>query len=203
MDGKRVPGEIEIHQNGLRYQSPLRPDQRVDILFNNVKHLFFQPSVHELIVIIHIHLKNPIVIGKRKTQDVQFYREATEIQFDETGNRKRKHRFDDDEEYAAEQEERRRRAVLDKEFKNFAEKISEAGRNENVSVDIPYRELSFQGVPNRANVLMQPTTDCLVQLTDPPFFVVTLDEIEAAHLERVQVRSIVSIYTPFLPMATY
>lgn len=187
LDGKRVPGEIEIHQNGLRYQSPLRPDQRVDVLFNNVKHLFFQPSVHELIVIIHVHLKNPIVIGKKKTQDVQLYREATDIQFDETGNRKRKHRFDDDEEFEAEQEERRRRAALDKEFKNFAEKISEAGRNDNVSVDIPYRDLGFQGVPNRANVLLQPSTDCLVQLTDPPFFVVTLDEIEAAHLERVQV----------------
>ncbi|KAI9883318.1 MAG: FACT complex subunit spt16 [Watsoniomyces obsoletus] len=185
-DGKRVPGEVEIHQNGLRYHSPLRPDQRVDILFNNVKHLFFQPSVHELIVIIHVHLRNPIVVGKKKTQDVQFYRDATDIQFDETGHRKRKHRFDDEEEFEAEQEERRRRAALDKEFKSFAEKISEAGRNENVSVDIPYRELGFQGVPNRANVLMQPSTDCLVQLTDPPFFVVTLDEIEAAHLERVQ-----------------
>ena len=179
---------MEIHQNGLRYISPLRPDQRVDILFNNIKHLFFQPSAHELIVLIHVHLRNPIVIGKKKTQDVQFYREATDIQFDETGNRKRKHRFDDEEEFEAEQEERRRRAAVDKEFKIFAEKISEAGRQENVAVDIPYRELSFHGVPNRANVLMQPSTDCLVQLTDPPFFVVTLEEIEAAHLERVQVR---------------
>lgn len=187
MDGKRVPGEVEIHQNGLRYQSPLRPD-KIDILFNNVKHLFFQPCAHELIVIIHVHLKNPIVIGKKKTKDVQFYREATDIQFDETGNRRRKHRYGDEEEFEAEQEERRRRAALDKEFKNFAEKISEAGRNENVSVDIPYRDLSFSGVPYRANSLLQPSTDCLVQLTDPPFLVITLEEVEVAHLERVQVR---------------
>lgn len=33
---------------------------------------------------------------------------------------------------------------------------------------------------------MQPTTDCLVYLTDPPFFCVTLADIEIVHLERVQ-----------------
>src|SRR3954453_22701344 len=85
MEGKRVPGKVEIHQNGIRYQSPLSTQQRVDILFSNVRHLFFQPCQHELIVIIHIHLKDPIIIGnKKKTRDVQFYREATDIQFDET-----------------------------------------------------------------------------------------------------------------------
>ncbi|KLJ13516.1 FACT complex subunit spt16 [Blastomyces silverae] len=185
LDGKRVPGEVEIHQNGLRYQSPLR-SEHVDVLFSNVKHLFFQPCAHEMIVIIHVHLKTPIMIGKRKTKDVQFYREATEMQFDETGNRRRKHRYGDEEEFEAEQEERRRRLALDREFKAFAEKISDAGRDEGVDVDVPFREIGFNGVPNRSNVLIQPTTDAIVQLTEPPFLVVTLSEIEIAHLERVQ-----------------
>ncbi|KIW99366.1 uncharacterized protein Z518_11354 [Rhinocladiella mackenziei CBS 650.93] len=184
-DGKRVPGEVEIHQNGLRYLSPLRNDH-VDVVFSNVKHLFFQPCVGELIVLIHVHLKNPIIIGKRKTRDVQFYREATDMAFDETGNRKRKHRYGDEEEFEQEQEERRRRAELDRLFKGFAEKISDAAREYNIAVDIPFRELSFNGVPNRSNVLMAPTTDALVQLTEPPFTVITLDEIEVAHLERIQ-----------------
>ncbi|EHY54917.1 FACT complex subunit spt16 [Exophiala dermatitidis] len=184
-DGKRVPGSVEIHQNGLRYISPLRNDH-VDVVFSNVKHLFFQPCVGELIVLIHVHLKNPIIIGKRKTKDVQFYREATDMAFDETGNRKRKHRYGDEEEFEQEQEERRRRAELDRLFKGFAEKISDAARDYNIAVDIPFRELSFNGVPNRSNVLMAPTTDALVQLTEPPFTVITLDEIEVAHLERIQ-----------------
>ncbi|KAA8647532.1 chromatin-remodeling protein SPT16 [Aspergillus tanneri] len=185
LDGKRVPGEVEIHQNGLRYMSPFR-NEHVDVLFSNVKHLFFQPCAHELIVLIHVHLKTPIMIGKRKTRDVQFYREATEMQFDETGNRRRKHRYGDEEEFEAEQEERRRRAALDREFKAFAEKIADAGKDEGVDVDIPFREIGFTGVPNRSNVLIQPTTDALVQLTEPPFLVITLSEIEIAHLERVQ-----------------
>jgi nucleosome binding factor SPN SPT16 subunit len=193
-DGKRVAGEVEIHQNGLRYISPLR-SEHVDIVFSNIKHLFFQPCVGELIVIIHIHLRNPIMIGKRKTKDVQFYREATDMAFDETQNRKRKHRYGDEDEFEAEQEERRRRAELDKQFKAFAEKIeaSEGAREHNVGVDVPFREVAFHGVPNRSNVLMAPTTDALVQLTEPPFTVITLEEIEVAHLERIQVRAAIQI----------
>ena len=185
LDGKRIPGSVEIHQNGLRYVHG-NGTAKIDVLFSNMKHLFFQPSQHELIVIIHVHLKNPIMLGEKKTKDVQFVREATEMQFDETGNRKRRHKFGDEEEFEQEQEERRRRAALDKEFKNFAEKIADAARNENVSVDIPYRELGFNGVPSRSSVLVQPTTDCLVQLTEPPFTCLTLSEIEIVHLERVQ-----------------
>ena len=184
MEGKRLAGAVEIHQNGLRYSHP--GAQKVDILFSNVKHLFFQPCDHELIVIIHVHLINPIIIGKRKTKDVQFYRDATEMAFDETGNRKRKHRYGDEEEFEQEQEERRRRAALNKEFKTFAERIADAGRDANLAVDIPFRELGFNGVPSRSSVLVQPTTDCLVQLTEPPFLVITLSDIEVVHLERVQ-----------------
>lgn len=186
LETKRVAGTLEIHQNGLRYHLAGGQSRGIDILFSNIKHLFFQPSVQEMIVIIHIHLINPILVGKRKTKDVQFYREATEMAFDETGNRKRKHRYGDEEEFEAEQEERRRRAALDKEFKTFAEKIAEAGRSENIQVDVPFRELGFNGVPSRASVWVQPTTDCVVQITEPPFLVITLSEIEIVHLERVQ-----------------
>lgn len=115
-------------------------------------------------------------------------------------NRRRKHRYGDEEEFEAEQEERRRRAALDREFKAFAEKISDAGKNEGVDVDIPFRELGFYGVPNRSNVLIQPTTDALVQLTEPPFLVITLNEIEIAHLERVQVGPVSSLIRSFQPV---
>ncbi|KAK0483168.1 FACT complex subunit SPT16 [Armillaria novae-zelandiae] len=188
LDGKRLPGEVEIHQNGIRYQSPIG-SQKVDILFSNIKHLFFQPCDHELLVIIHVHLRAPIMIGKKKALDVQFYREATDVQFDETGNRKRKHRYGDEDEIEMEQQERRRRQLLNKEIKAFAEKIAEAGSTalgDTLELDIPFRELSFEGVPFRTGVRLQPTTECLVHLTDSPFLVVTLADIEVASLERVQ-----------------
>ena len=57
-------------------------------------------------------------------------------------------------------------------------------------MDIPFRNLGFFGVHARSNVLLQPTTDCLVSLTETPFLVITLVDVEIAHLERVQVLSL-------------
>ncbi|KAL4065337.1 FACT complex subunit-domain-containing protein [Scleroderma yunnanense] len=188
LDGKRLPGEVEIHQNGLRYQSPMG-SQKIDVLFSNIKHLFFQPCDKELLVIVHVHLKAPIMIGKRKAHDIQFFREASDVQFDETGNRKRKHRYGDEDEVEMEQQERKRRQMLNKEFKLFAERVAEAASTstgDTLEVDIPFRELSFDGVPFRTNVRLQPTTECLVHLIEPPFLVATLNDIEIASLERVQ-----------------
>ncbi|WEJ94943.1 FACT complex subunit spt16 [Yamadazyma tenuis] len=186
LDSKKAGGVLSIHENGLRYQSSFKLEQKVDILFSNIKHLFFQPCKDELIVLIHCHLVHPIMIGKsKKTYDIQFYREASDIAFDETGGRKRKYRYGDEDELQQEQEERRRKAALDKEFKNFAQLIADSSHGR-VDLDIPFRELGFQGVPFRSAVLCMPTRDCLVQLIDPPYLVITLEEIEIAHLERVQ-----------------
>ena len=135
---------------------------------------------------------------------MQVYREASDVQFDETGNRKRKYRYGDEDEIELEQQERKRRQALNKEFKYFAEKIAEAvsskhpccifalvlitclQSDDRLEVDIPFGELAFEGVPFRTNVKLQPTTDCLVHLSDPPFLVITLSEIEVSSLERVQ-----------------
>jgi len=83
-DGKHLPREVEIHQNGLCYLSrvPKRSVRilnqfvriahsepiSVDILFSNIKHLFFEPCDHELLVIVHLHLRSPIMIGKKKAK---------------------------------------------------------------------------------------------------------------------------------------
>lgn len=68
----------------------------------------------------------PLHLSNDYMQDVQFFREASDVQFDETGNRKRKYRYGDEDEIELEQQERKRRQILNKEFKAFAEKIAEA-----------------------------------------------------------------------------
>jgi len=183
-EGKRLPGGLEIHRNGVRYTSPLR-EQTVEVLFSNVSNLFFQPNDHEVITLIHFHLKNPILIGKRKTKDVQFYRDATDMTADDTGHRKRRYRYGDEDELEQEQEERRLRVRMNREFYNFAEEIARASRGQ-LEVDTPFRELGFNGVPHRANMFLQPTTNCLVQLSETPFFVVELNQVELCVLERVR-----------------
>lgn len=188
-DSKRVPSTVFIHENGIRYQSPLRTDSRIDILFSNIKNLIFQSCKGELIVIIHIHLKNPILMGKKKIQDVQFYREASDMAVDETSigrkSQMKFRRYGDEDELEQEQEERRKRAALDKEFKYFADAIAEAS-NGMLTVESTFRDLGFQGVPSRSAVFCMPTTDCLVQLIEPPFLVINLEEVEICILERVQ-----------------
>jgi nucleosome binding factor SPN SPT16 subunit len=185
LEGKRYSGDLEIHVNGLRYLSSVRSDQKVDILFSNIKHLFFQPCDGEMIILLHIHLVDPIMIGKKKTKDVQFYRDVSDASFDETGNRRRRANYGDEDELAQEQEERRHRQMLNKEFMAFSERISDASKKL-VDVDVPFRDLGFPGVPHRQLVTLQPTTDCLIHLSDTPFLVVTLSDVEVAHLERVQ-----------------
>lgn len=129
------------------------------------------------------------MIGKKKTSDVQFYRDVSDASFDETGNRRRRANYGDEDELAQEQEERRHRQALNREFQMFSERVAEFSKKA-VDVDVPIRELGFQGVHWRQLVLLQPTTECLVHLSDTPFLVVNLSDVEIAHLERVQVCSL-------------
>lgn len=183
LDGKKLPGDLEIHSNGVRYRMQLKSDQKIDILFSNIKHVFFQPCDYESTVLIHFHLKTPIMVGKKKTFDVQIYREVLESGVDDTGGRRRKVTYGDEDEIAQEREEQRRRERANDEFQSFAEKVTEAYSG--LELEVPFRDLGFNGVPGRQTVLLQPTTECLVFLSEPPYTIITLSEVEIAYLERV------------------
>ncbi|KAK7590876.1 hypothetical protein V9T40_002489 [Parthenolecanium corni] len=176
---KRMTGTLEAHANGFRYTS-VRGD-KVDILYNNIKHAFFQPCDGEMIILLHFHLKHAIMFGKKKHLDVQFYTEVGEITTD-LGKHQHMHDRDD---LAAEQAERELRMRLKTAFKSFCEKV-EASTKQEIEFDTPFKELGFHGAPYRSTVLLQPTSGCLVNLTEWPPFVVTLEDVELVHFERVQ-----------------
>ncbi|CAB4001027.1 Hypothetical predicted protein, partial [Paramuricea clavata] len=155
--------------------------ERVDILYGNIKHAFFQPCDREMIILIHFHLKNAIIIGKKKYRDIQYYTEVGEITTD-LGKHQHMHDRDD---LQAEQAERELRQRLKAAFKHFIDRV-EGITHGQIEFDVPFRELGFVGVPFRSTVLLQPTTHCLVMLTEQPVFVITLDEVELVHFERVQ-----------------
>ncbi|KAF5287110.1 hypothetical protein FQR65_LT12333 [Abscondita terminalis] len=140
---------------------------KVDILYNNIKNAFFQPCDGEMIILLHFHLKHAIMFGKKKHIDVQFYTEVGEITTD-LGKHQHMHDRDD---LAAEQSER-----------NFVETMTK----QEIEFDTPFRELGFNGAPFRSTVLLQPTSGCLVNLTEWPPFVITLEDVELVHFERVQ-----------------
>uniref|UniRef100_A0A8C5P0Y1 FACT complex subunit n=1 Tax=Jaculus jaculus TaxID=51337 RepID=A0A8C5P0Y1_JACJA len=49
---KRMQGSLEAHVNGFRFTS-VRGD-KVDILYNNIKHALFQPCDGEMIIVLHL-----------------------------------------------------------------------------------------------------------------------------------------------------
>ncbi|XP_051565487.1 FACT complex subunit SPT16 isoform X2 [Myxocyprinus asiaticus] len=176
---KRMQGSLEAHTNGFRFTS-VRGD-KVDILYNNIKHAIFQPCDGEMIIVLHFHLKNAIMFGKKRHTDVQFYTEVGEIT---TDLGKHQHMHDRDDLYA-EQMEREMRHKLKSAFKNFIEKV-ESLTKEDLEFEVPFRDLGFQGAPYRSTCLLQPTSSSLCNVTEWPPFVVTLDEVELVHFERVQ-----------------
>ncbi|XP_025194919.1 FACT complex subunit spt16 [Melanaphis sacchari] len=176
---KRMTGTLEAHSNGFRYNS-VRGD-KVDILYNNIKNAFFQPCDGEMIILLHFHLKHAIMFGKKKHLDVQFYTEVGEITTD-LGKHQHMHDRDD---LAAEQSERELRVKLKTAFKSFCEKVETVTKQE-IEFDTPFRDLGFPGAPFRSTVLLQPTSGCLVNFTEWPPFVITLEDVELVHFERVQ-----------------
>ena len=174
--GKKTIGVLEAHTNGLRFVS--NKGEKVEIIYKNIKHAFLQPCENELIALIHFYLKNPIIIGKKKTFHVQFYKEAGS-QADDLDNRRK---LNDYEEYEIELREQQMRKKINNEFFKFANSIQDT---KVLEFDIPFREMEFTGVPNRSNVTLLPTKYCLVSLVELPFFVLTLSEVEIVYFERV------------------
>ncbi|KAK7360351.1 hypothetical protein VNO77_02338 [Canavalia gladiata] len=184
--GRKIPGTLEAHVNGFRY-STTRQDERVDVMFGNVKHAFFQPAENEMITLLHFHLHNHIMVGNKKTKDVQFYVEVMDMVQNVGGGKRSAY---DPDELEEEQRERDRKNKINVEFQTFVNRVNDLwGQPQfnglDLEFDQPLRELGFPGVPHKSSVFIVPTSACLVELIETPFLVVTLSEIEIVNLERV------------------
>ena len=129
-------------------------------MYDNIKHAFYQPCDNEMIILLHFHLKNAIMFGKKKHVDVQFYTEVGEITTD-LGKHQHMHDRDD---LAAEQAERELRHKLKQAFRGFCDKVESVTRKE-LEFESPYRDLGYHGVPFRETVLLLPTSYCLISVT--------------------------------------
>ena len=176
ISSKKCQGVLEAHVNGFRFNSS--KGERVDIIYKNIKHAFLQTCDSELIVLIHFNLKNPILVGKKKVHDIQFYREIG-TQADDLNIKGRGNDYD---EYEMELKEEKKKENMNKEFVRFTKAVEALGE---VQFDLPYRELEFNGVPFKSNVTLFPTQNCIISLSEPPFFVITINEIEIIYFERV------------------
>merc|ERR1711962_1447235 len=178
LTSRKCTGSLEAHVNGFRYQTI--KGEKCDVLYKNVKHAFYQPCDGEMVIILHFHLKHPIIIEKKKYRDIQWFTEVGELTTD-LGKHQHMHDRDD---LHAEQAERDLRKRLKAAFKGFVDKIETLTDNQ-VEFDVPFRELGFHGVPFKSSCLLLPSTHCVVNLSEQPPFIVTLDDVELVHFERV------------------
>ena len=170
----KVKGRLEAHVNGFRYTT--RRAEIVDILYSNIKHAVFQPCDQTRFVLLHFHLHNPIMIGRKKCKDVQFFTEVIDASRNLKGMTTNAY---DPEEIQEEQRERETKRRLNEAFRRFTQQCDK------IEFDMPYLRSAFQGRPFKEMVMLYPCRDCLINVTEQPCFVITLDEIEHVHFQRV------------------
>lgn len=182
ISGRKTLGTLEAHENGLRFTSSKA--ETIDILYTNIKHAVYQPCEKSTMVLVHFHLKDGILVGKKKQQDIQFFTEAVEASLNLETNRR--YGFDPDE-IEEEQREREMKRRLNLAFKEFCLKVQKVAEHYEYALefDAPYKKSGFQGNPGREMVLLQPTAHCLVNLTEWPPTIITMSEVEHVHMERV------------------
>lgn len=179
---RRTFATLEAHANGFRI-SVKNSSDRLDILYSQVRHAIFEPCEKSLIVILHLHLWEPIMVGKKKTQDIQFFTEVSN-QTEDLSQAKVGSAADPDE-ILEEQREREMKERLNKTFKDFAVKV-QAIQGCPLEFDIPYLDsLSFPGVPFKSSITLCPCAHALVGLQEWPPFVLSVADIDIVVFERV------------------
>jgi nucleosome binding factor SPN SPT16 subunit len=183
MSGKKSVGTLEAHQNGLRFTS--NKGEIMDVMYNNIKHAIYQPCEYKSSnVLVHFHLKNFIMIGKKKYKDIQFNTEVIETSVNLDNKKTSIH---DEWELRIEQQEKELKNKLNIAFKEFCKKVERVANHYDFTIefDIPYPDLGFDGTCNKEMVFIMPSVKCLINITDNPFFVLDLSEVEHVHFERV------------------
>ncbi|CAM39859.1 transcription factor-like protein [Leishmania braziliensis MHOM/BR/75/M2904] len=172
---KGCVGNLELHANGLRFSflggAPL------DMLFENIKHVIFQPAVKSIYVIYHVTLTKPIEVNRKSISDVQFVAEVLESS--ELASSAR--RSFDDEVQAEERDEMRIRQT-NKQFITFAHAVEERSK---IKTQLPTNQFSFDGVHARSMTTFKGNREVLWAISDTPAFTQSVQEVEVVSFERI------------------
>ncbi|KNH05487.1 transcription factor-like protein [Perkinsela sp. CCAP 1560/4] len=170
-------GTVEVHTNGVRFVQ--KDTEPLVVLFSNIATAIFQPADNDQRIVFHLHLKHNILVGKKKTKDLQFYLDVTD-ESEGVGTRRRDTSWED--EYAEEEMERQRTARLNSEFLHFAKGFEAASGN---AVEAPIRKFHFFGTHDKGMVKFKGSECTLFSLTEAPQFVQRMHDVEIAVFERV------------------
>jgi len=96
-------------------------------------------------------------------------------------------RYTDMDELEQEERERIQKKRLNSKFLAYSKYIEKAAEENKtpLEIDIPMEKLSFFGCAMKSVVKIRPTKNCLVAISEFPFFVLDFDDIQAVHFERI------------------
>jgi len=176
---RKALGNLNAHSNGFRYTSK---QSVVDIIYSNIKQAFFQPAENNLIVLIHLHLKNEILVGNRAVKDIQFFKEVANSSqvIDDKGY------YGHEAEIEAEERERKQINQTNQRFKEYVIQVQKIAKDFNFEIpNLAGEETTFYGCHHKDKVKIYLTLNCLVNLLEPPFLVICNNDIEIVYFERV------------------
>jgi nucleosome binding factor SPN SPT16 subunit len=96
--------------------------------------------------------------------------------------------MNDLDELELEERERQAKKKLSDRFLQFSKIVEAQSRKcpQPIEFDVPIADLWFMGCPKKAAVKIRATArNCLIAITEQPFFVIDVRDIEAVHFERV------------------
>jgi nucleosome binding factor SPN SPT16 subunit len=183
---KKIQGLLEAHENGFRFTSNSK--DKYDIAYANIKNALIQKADIDggssACVAVHFHLKQAMMLGKRKTTDVQFMENV--IHEDEAGMRGPQ---TDEQAIADENRERERVDRKNKEFADFGVNVDEKvfkRHGVDLRFDSGYLELKFEAAAGGNRGVYLPGNESLFSIVEFPPSVISLAEVDIAVLERVQ-----------------
>eukprot|EP01029_Cantina_marsupialis_P026247 TRINITY_DN69_c0_g2_i1.p1 TRINITY_DN69_c0_g2~~TRINITY_DN69_c0_g2_i1.p1 ORF type:complete len:1010 (+),score=378.53 TRINITY_DN69_c0_g2_i1:73-3102(+) len=190
ISGRKTQGRLEIQQNGVRYVSSKR--EVVDVIYRNIRSIFLQPaSVGSTKSIIHLSLRNAIMVGKKKFTQISFFTDVVSSSQD-TNDRRRGMQGRD--EFEEQERDLKLVKMVNSKFKKFCRNIrdqsrehaKETGKGDGIDVDGPNPSLHFDAclVTGRMDRVYT-TTTALISITETPPMVIFLDDIMHIHFERV------------------
>mmetsp|Transcript_34459 Transcript_34459/g.112155 ORF Transcript_34459/g.112155 Transcript_34459/m.112155 type:complete len:835 (+) Transcript_34459:3052-5556(+) len=178
---RRTVGSLEAHVNGFRF-SIRGGSEKVDVLYAQIKHAIFQPCERgSLIVLVHFHLWDPMTVGKKTTQDLQFFSECGSLTEDLT--QKRASSAYDPDEILEEQNERQLIEARNKMYLEFCKQVKGLASCP-LDFDMAKIDAGFTGVPARSQVDLTFSTKCLVALQEWPPICVDMSEVDVVVFER-------------------
>ena len=186
ISGKKSSGRLELHKNGFRFKT--KKSEELDILFENIRFCFFQRALDHEAVILHLHLRQPLIIGGKRTADVQFYAQIGTLS-DElmSGNKKRvfkggRRSYNDDDEDNDEVYNQAKMS-LEKAFEGFVAAV-EKETNGKIVFEEVHSDDGFNGAFNFSSETIYPTDSCMVSLITQPYLIVPYEDVEIVAFER-------------------